>query len=168
MIPTQASDIPHEVNRRQMFVVQCPTCTHQSPSHSYKFQCEDLDAKIKCTVCLKFSAIKHWKCNCGELWHTCKVHFCIEKVKPTSSKDELRTSGSNEGASKAISKRLLSNASFDQLLDDDLRAQTKRAKICDKDNQWDNLVVPARSSVQIRSSMLSPNLRERFAHLLSD
>ena len=78
----QSSDTTNAVNTRRMYVVQCPACVKQSSSHSYKFQYKDLDAKIKCTECSKFTAIKYWKCNCGELWHTCKVHFCTVKVEP--------------------------------------------------------------------------------------
>ena len=164
---THAAAPTHEIDRRNMFVVQCPLCTQQSARHRYKFQYEDLYAKIRCTECLKLSAIKYWKCNCGELWHTCMVHVCTEKVRPKVSKVKPRSSSNKEGADKASSNRLLHNATFDQLLDDDFKEQTKRAKRLDEEEHGVNIVVPSQSSNQLRSSMLSPNLRERFAHLFS-
>ena len=95
------------------------------------------------------------------------VHVCTEKVRPKFAKVKPRSSSNSEGTDKANSNRLLHNATFDQLLDDDLREQTKRAKRLDEEEHGVNIVVPSQSSSQLRSSMLSPNLRERFAHLFS-
>ena len=150
------------ISRRLMYVTQCPTCNKQSSAHNYKFQYKDLDAKTKCVECHKHSAIKYWKCNCGVLWHTCKVHYCTVKVKPKP--DDKRSSDSINMRSMA-SKRLLENADHDQILDDDLRLQAKR----DRKN-WmkgekassDSLKKP---EIRLTSSMLSKNLRERFADL---
>ena len=164
--PAHSSDLSLAVDTRKMFVVKCPMCAQQSPSHSYKFQYEDLDVKIKCTECLKFSAVKHCKCNCGVLWHTCKVHYCTVKVKPTV-KVELRSASKSEGNGKANSKRMLSNASFNELLDDDLRTQAKRAKQLDGDDKMDDIVVPPRAPNQLRASMLPISLREKFGYLFS-
>ena len=162
----QSSDTTNAVNTRRMYVVQCPACVKQSSSHSYKFQYKDLDAKIKCTECSKFTAIKYWKCNCGELWHTCKVHFCTVKVEPVV-KVKLRSTSKSEGSGKASSKRMLSNASFNELLDDDLRTQAKRAKQLDGDDKMDDIVVPPRAPNQLRASMLPISLREKFGYLFS-
>ena len=159
-------DIDHTSHQKLMFVVQCPTCNQQSPCHNYKFQYSDLDAKIRCSECHKFSAVKYWKCNCAIIWHTCKVHHCAEKVKP-SRKDKLRSSGKNESSIQKSFKRLHENASFDKLLDDDLRAQTKRAKQLNREDQRETLDVNSIPTTQLRSSMLSPNLRQKFAYLIS-
>ena len=40
-----------EERRRLMFVVQCPSCHKQSSIQHYKFQCDDLDAKIERREC---------------------------------------------------------------------------------------------------------------------
>ena len=69
------------------------------------------------------------------------MHYCTVKVKPTVEV-KLRSASNNEGGGKANSKRLLSNASFNELLDDDLRTQAKRAKQLDRDDKVDDLVVP--------------------------
>ena len=73
----------------------------------------------------------------------------------------------NEGGGKANSKRLLSNASFNELLDDDLRTQAKRARKLDRDDKVDDLVVPPRTPNQLRASMLPISLREKFGYLFS-
>ena len=159
-------DVESTRPKRLMFVVQCPTCKQQSSCHNYKFQYDDLDAKVRCSECSKFSAIRYWKCNCGIIWHTCKVHYCAEKVE-LSRKDKLRSSSRNESSIRNTSKRLYKNANLDQLLDDDLRAQTTRAKKLNREDQRETLAVYSAPSVQLRSSMLSPNLRQKFAYLLS-
>ena len=71
------------------------------------------------------------------------------------------------GSEKAISKRLLSNATYEQLLDDDLRVQAKRdKKNSESDDKQDNINEPAKkSSIRLTLSMLSPNLKRRFAAL---
>ena len=152
-----------------MHVVQCPTCSKQSPSQLYKFQNYDLDLKIKCCECLKLTPLKAWKCNCGVLWHTCKVHTCAENVEPTlKSKALSKSSIEKTSIEKTSSKRLLCNASFEKILDDDLRIQAKRAR---KRYEQDKTLVGVSNPVppfrrELRASMLSPKLRQRFSHLL--
>ena len=94
------------------------------------------------------------------------MHYCIVKVKPTV-KAKLRSASNNEGGGKANSKRLLSNASFNELLDDDLRTQAKRARKLDRDDKVDDLVVPPRTPNPLRASMLPISLREKFGYLFS-
>ena len=69
---------------------------------------------------------------------------------------------------KTTYKRLLSNASFDKILDDDLRWEAKRArKSFERDKTLAGVVNPVSPlNRELRASMLSPSLRERFAHLL--
>ena len=158
------------VDKRFMHVVQCPTCNKQSPSQQYKFQYRDLDIKIECSECHKFSPIKAWNCNCGVLWHTCKVHTCTENVEPTMKSQTLSKSRIEKtGSGKASSKRLHSNALFEEILDDDLRSEAKRAK---KSLEQDETLARVLNPVlpfkrELRASMLSQNIRQRFAHLLA-
>ena len=69
---------------------------------------------------------------------------------------------------KTSSKRLLSNASFEEILDDDLRLQAKQArKSYEQDKTLAGVQIPVSSRPrELRAAMLSPNLRQRFAHLL--
>ena len=98
-------------------------------------------------------------------FYTCRVHYCTQKVKPP--KDKPQSDSRQMGGEKAISKRLLSNATYEQLLDDDLRVQAKRdKKNSERDDKQDNLNEPAKkSSIRLTLSMLSPNLKRRFAAL---
>ena len=72
-------------------------------------------------------------------------------------------------AEKVSSERLLSNASFEKILDDDLRSEAKRAKKNSEQDQTHAGVLNPVSTLnrELRASMLSPNLRQRFAHLLA-
>ena len=162
----QDGDMPSAVATRLMYVVQCPRCDRQSPSNDYKFQYEDLGLKIKCTECSKFSCIAKWKCNCGVLWHTCKVHHCAEKVKP-KAKDKLASDSGITGGRKMTNKRSLENASYDELLDDDLRIQAKRdKKNWMEDNKLGTNSDPSnKSEIRLTSSMLPLSLRLKFASL---
>ena len=94
------------------------------------------------------------------------MHYCTEKVKP-KSKDKLASASGNIGGRKAINQRLLENATYDQLLDDDLRTQAKRdKKNWIKDDKLDNHVDPRnKSEIRLTSSMLPQSLREKFATL---
>jgi hypothetical protein len=160
-------DCVETARTRIMFIVQCPSCNNQISCQKYNFHTNDLDQKIKCSECLKHCPSRKWKCNCGVPWHTCKVHFCAEKVKP--SRDNVSQSTSSHISGKATSKRLLPNASIDEILDDDLRTEAKRAKRFEAESKVDSLAVHG-SSHQIEASMQSgrfPKLRERFAHLFS-
>ena len=82
-------------------------------------------------------------------------------------KVKLRSTSNSEGGGKANSKRLLSNASFNVLLDDDLGTQAKRAKQLDGDDKVDDIVVPPRAPNPLRASMLPIILREKFGYLFS-
>ena len=71
------------------------------------------------------------------------------------------------GDGKAISKRLLSNAPYEQLLDDDLRVQAKRdKKNWERDDKQDKHNDPAKKpDIRLTLFMLSPNLKRKFAAL---
>jgi len=99
------------------------------------------------------------------MWHTCKVHTCAENVEPTlKSKTLSKSSIEKTGSEKTSSKRLLCNVPFEEILDDDLRIEAKRAR---KSYEQDKTLVGVLNPVPLRATMLSPNLRQRFAHLLA-
>ena len=149
-----------------MHAVQCPACTEQTPSQQYKFQHRDLDIKMKCSECFKSTPIKAWSCNCGVLWHTWKVHTCTAKSVPTlKGKPKSFSSSRNEDGNKDLSKGYLqANSSFEELLDDDLRKEAMKAK---KSSGQRTTSTGVYKPYELKASLLSPNLRERFAHLLS-
>ena len=151
----------HTDDRRLMYIAQCPICNKQSPSNDYKLQYTDLGKKIRCIECHQFSCISEWKCNCGVLWHTCKVHYCIEKVKP---KPKVKLASDSLSMRSIATKRLLDNATHDQILDDDLRLQAKRdKKNWDKSGKVDNPL--NKPEIRLTSSMLPKSLREKFASI---
>ena len=151
----------HTDNRRLMYIAQCPICNRQSPSNDYKFQYTDLGNKIRCIECHQFLRISEWKCNYVVLWHTCKVHYCIEKVMP---KPKVKLASDSLSMRSIATKRLLDNVTHGQILDDDLRLQAKR----DKQN-WDKsrkVHNPFdKSEIRSTSSMLPKSLREKFASI---
>ncbi len=152
----------HDKHGVQMFIIRCPACNKDSPSHSYKLQRKDLDVKIKCIECSRCHPLRNWKCNCGVHWHVCSKHVSEEAVYPQTAASRPRTI-----ARKASSKKRLYNASFEQILDDDLSKEAKRARLrCLKDD--DQVIsfdaLPAVGN--LRASMLSPKLRERLSSTL--
>ena len=155
----QQSVVPSEDSeKREMHIVQCPACHKQSPSERYRFQYKDLDIKIKCSVCLKSTPIRGWNCNCGVLWYNCKVHSCTKNNLP-KAEGKPRSSGSIEAT--PLVDKLIENSSYEDLLDDDLRREAKRAKKTSE--QADS---SSRQQVtRFTANMLSPNLRLRFPHL---
>ena len=56
--------------------------------------------------------------------------MCAEDVWPIlKSRTSSKSSTDEDASMKAPSKRLLSNACFEQLLDDDLRIEAKKSKV---------------------------------------
>ena len=66
-----------------------------------------------------------------------------------------------------IYKCMLSNATYEQLLDDDLRGQEKRdKKNWESDDRQDSTNDPSKTSdIWLTLSMLSPNLKIKFTAL---
>ena len=141
-----------------MHVVQCPSCKKQTPCQHYSFQYEDLDRKIKCIECHRPKPTRGWKCNCGVLWYMCEVHKYEVNIRIS------RIECTHPKSSKVIpSGSLHANAPFEQILDDDLRIEAKRANKCLK---HDASSAGTKMPYKLKASMLSPKLRERFNHLL--
>ena len=81
------------------------------------------------------------------------------------SKSKLFSSSSNEDGNKDLPKgHLQANSSFDELLDDDLRKEAMKAKKSSGQKTTSN---GGYKPYELKASLLSPKLRERFAHLLS-
>jgi hypothetical protein len=94
------------------------------------------------------------------------VHHCAEKIKP-KAKDKLASDSGITGGRKMTNKRSLENASYDELLDDDLRIQAKRdKKNWMEDNKLGTNSDPSnKSEIRLTSSMLPLSLRLKFASL---
>ncbi len=71
-------------------------------------------------------------------------------------------------ARKATSKKRLNNASFEQILDDDLSREAKRARVRSHEDVDQVISFDVSPFVgDLRASMLSPKLRERFSSTLA-
>ena len=53
---------------------ECTLCKKVEFSSQKAFQVKDLDIKQKCHSCHKLTAVRYWKCVCGERWYQCPVH----------------------------------------------------------------------------------------------
>ena len=143
----------------QLLVVKCPTGNKDSPSFNYKFQRNDLDSKIKCIQCSKCMPLRAWKCNCGKPWHVCVKHDIGKAVytQPAAYKPPSI-------ARKASFKKRLRDATFEQLLDDDLDKEAKRARLRSQNDTGQVISFDISPRVgDLRASMFSPMFRERFS-----
>ena len=89
------------------------------------------------------------------------MHYYTIKVKP-KPKEKLTSDSLNMRGLAA--KRLLENATHDQILDDDLRIQAKRDK-----RNWikgEKIISDDRpTEIRLTNSMLPKSLREKFPNL---
>ena len=53
---------------------ECTKCKKVEFSSQNAFQVKDLDTKLRCHSCHKLTAVRYWKCACGERWYQCPVH----------------------------------------------------------------------------------------------
>ena len=144
-----------------MHVMTCNRCKKDSPAHRYRLQKNDLDIKIKCLQCKGCTPLRVWNCSCGKPWHVCQKHAIGEAVPKIAALQPRRISRKNS------SKKSLSNAPFEQIRDDDLSNEAKRARLrirTDFDQVISFDVSPSVSG--LRATMLPPKLRERFASSL--
>ena len=149
----------------QLHVATCPMCNQESPSQRYNLQNVDLDLRIKCIICKRSGPCRLWRCNHGTPWHICAQHGqhqATSQCKRAASEPRTISSGAS------TCKRLLLNASFEQILDDDLRKEATKAKV-----EWlaagDHVITlgTAPSAGNRTASWLSPKLRERFSSSLA-
>ena len=117
----------------------CPKCKASTNSNKRCFQLQDLDQTCKCNSCKANVKVRDWVCSCSHIWHLCEVHrsLCSGKQKPLS-----------KGPGQSC-KRTLGPLTNEQLLEIDVKRMRRT-------NQ--HLLDPS-------PSILSPNLRERFAYL---
>ena len=139
-------------------IIRCPKCKHDSVAQAAQLQQANLDLKIKCIHCCIRLPSRDWECNCGILWHVCKKHA------PKAANHKAKGIP-NIVASKA-SKRQLHHASIGQMLDDDLRRESKLAK-CHAHGEFIMLEDKALCSA-LRPNMIPPKLRERFPDAIGD
>ena len=100
-----------------------------------------------------YKIAKYWLCNCGVMWHTCPRH---------GQRNPPHKAGENPiiVASKA-SKRTLLSANIGQILDDDLKHESKLAR----KHPFDEIIDSGYTAPAIRElklGMIPLILRERF------
>ncbi len=136
-----------------MHTMLCPSCGHLNLAQDDKLQQANLEIKMKCANCRIRSPSMDWKCHCGVVWHTCLRHALKAAHNKASVNRKIV-------ASKA-SKRPLLNASLEQLLDDDLRRESKSAR----KQPYDGIIELGYSAPKdkvLKLGMIPPTLRERF------
>ena len=131
----------------------CPGCGQLNLAQNNKLQQTNLEIKIKCINCCILSSSMEWKCNCGVKWHTCQRHA----LKAASTKADAKC---NTVARKA-SKRPLLSANIGQILDDDLKHESKLARKHPFDEIID-LGYAAPAIRELKLGMIPLILRERF------
>ena len=136
-----------------MHIMKCPQCDQPNIAQNTKLQPSNLSIKIKCSSCSKRSPARDWKCNCCCLWHTCHRHAKQAAFTKAGGNDL------NPVARKA-SKRLLMSGSYEQLLDDDLRRESIKAK----KQPCDDIIDLGSASTDNAHllSLIPATLRERF------
>ena len=150
---TQASS-GSTCHAQQMHITICPNCgAHNTVNslHSGKYLRRNLEIKIKCQGCHKSMPSIKWKCNCGELWHNCQKHAPIAAEKTVDNK--------HPNISGKASKRLLMSASPEELLDDDLKRESKFAK---KHQSDEFIILEDSNGSRFTPGMLPQRLKDRF------
>ena len=94
------------------------------------------------------------------MWHSCARHAC------KAAHPQCKAGGYHDTVASKASKRPLLNASFEQILDDDLRRESKYVRKLPCDDIID-LGYRAPQDRVLKLSMIPPILRERF-HLATD
>ena len=129
-------------NKRQYSLAcfQCPTCNASELSSNQAFQLKDLDGQCKCKACKRKSKVKDWLCSCQIKWHLCNKH------QSHANECKIRNAHGNRSCG---TKRTLGPFTQDQLQEIDSKRMRRMPP---------KVLPPA-------PNLLSPNLRERFAHL---
>ncbi len=120
----------------------CPGCNACITSSHPAIQLVDLDRRIKCEPCGKYNKAKDWTCKCHVPWHLCSVHRLCHSMCSTKN---LPKSGPLCRGSKRIPTMTI----------EDLRALDNR-----RTRRGPPAILPPQTNI------LSPGLREKFAHLL--
>ncbi len=140
-------------HRIPISVIICPKCKTENAARAKQLQYTNLGLKVKCRMCLCKPPSKDWLCHCSIKWHTCQRHAPIAA--------QNKANGQNVRVSSKASKRLLQNATPGQLLDDDLRKESRLAKITKHDGDI-VLVDSSPAGFAIKPNMIPRKLKERF------
>ncbi len=132
-------------NRHDIPKVVClarPGCKACTTSNNTAIQLVDLDRQIKCEPCGKHVKAKAWTCRCNIPWHLCSVHRHSHSMCSTQNLPmRVPTRGSKRIPTMTI---------------EDLRALDNR-----RTRRGPPAILPPQCNI------LSPGLREKFAHLLT-
>ena len=119
----------------------CPGCKACITSNNPVIQLVDLDRSIKCEPCGKHIKAKDWNCKCLIPWHLCSVHRHSHSMCSTKN---LSSSVPSQGSKRIPTMSI-----------EDLRALDNR-----RTRRGPPAILPPQNNI------LSPWLREKFAHLL--
>ncbi len=129
------------MHRVSIACLSCPDCNAYTTSDHPSIQLVDLDKKARCDACRKYIKAKDWNCKCNIPWHLCSVHCPSLDKHPIQN---LPSRGPCRGT-----KRIPTMA---------------HEELRELDNKRSRKVPPAILPPQ--TNILSPGLREKFAHLL--
>ena len=125
----------------KIICLACPGCKACITSNNPAIQLVDLDRPIKCEPCGKHVKAKDWNCKCLIPWHLCSVHRHSHSKCSTKN---LSSSVPSQGSKRIPTMSI-----------EDLRALDNR-----RTRRGPPAILPPQSNI------LSPGLREKFAHLL--
>ena len=131
------------------FQFSCGQCGHRVPSNRKAFNIRSLDTKTWCNKCKKNWMSKSYSCGCGKPWYKCSVHNNSSKIEDESTHGKLVDKfKAKPGKVKAKYKNQ------DEDLEGNFTTKKSRtSKTCEP---------------VFRASMLSANLKRKFAHLCED
>jgi hypothetical protein len=155
---------------RNIAFFECPICQKVEPSTCAAFQHIDLDKKQLCTACLRQSAVKLWKCNCGKAWHICHVHKHMPLPQNTHATMLPSIGQPSASANRLKRKRKQPPSyllSYAEMLAEDLRKTQLKEERDVQGIQHRVISLGNCKHGPIRSNFLSPNLKRRFMGDLS-
>ena len=144
---------------REDFLLYCGACREAANAHIKGFDENDLGTKVFCYACKKLRRSKDWLCRCQICWYQCDVHRYAgrrareekqnmkdrPKSKEKTQKRRYEAVGKDE--EKSISKRRRSGPQMISFTEKECRDSLKG---------------------DLKQSLLSGNLRQRFAHLCKE
>ena len=146
---TGSSDIIN--TPRIMHTMICPKCNHINIAQCSKLIKGNLEIKIKCSNCCKLTPSFEWKCNCSNIWHTCRWH----------ANKAANIVGETNKVTRAAVKRPRQSPSLEELLDDDIMRESRHAQ----QHQVNDIIDLGYSTHKVlKLSMLPDSLRNRFPH----
>ena len=153
-VPYQYGALPEASKADDMHIMICPLCSQPNVAQSHKLKQDNLEIRLQCSNCCMRPISARWLCNCGVTWHTCNRH-ATHKAALSKAK------GSRTDVASKASKRRLIEAPLEQILDDDLRRESKQARTL-MDDEFITLGHIALNNSAVSLGMIPPKLRERF------